>query len=239
MKYGTKFLMLLGGLLLGQFTQAQEVLESPKPKFEAKQQDQLIFDLTWENFTNKPDDLSYRWYNNGFNMAFMYDVPFSPTSHVSVAIGLGFSTQSYYSRYNIVSDSVGDGGTYSNWERVQDTAIKNNKFSTSYIELPVELRYRSTPNSKGFSWKFAVGAKVGYQFDAHSKTTRINPFNGEKEKYKAYVFPDVQEWRYGLYVRAGYGKVNFTCFYSMSPFFIENQGPEMNQLSVGISLLPF
>lgn len=230
--------MTIGALLISQWATAQEVLETPKSKFEAEPQDQLIFDLTWENFVNKPSDLSYRWYNNGFNMAFMYDVPFSSSSHMSIAIGLGFSTQSYYSRYEIVSDSVEDG-TYSNWERVSDTTIKNNKMSTSYFEVPVELRYRSRPNANGYSWKFALGGKAGYQFDAHSKTTKINAQNGVKEKYKSYVFPDLQEWRYGVYVRAGYGKVNFTCFYSVSPFFVQNQGPEMNQLSVGISLLPF
>ena len=75
---------------------------------------------------------------------------------------------------------------------------------------------------------------MGYLIDTHDKMVDMN-----NVKFKTYYFPDVNNLRFGLVARAGYGKVNFTTFFSLTEFFVPGRGPEMKQISVAISLVPF
>ena len=205
--------------------------EGEKKEERNKHQDHLLIDFGYETFTSRPNFTNYKWYNNGLNIQLFYDKLFGQ-SGFSGAIGVGFSTQSYYSDSQIRRDTNASG-TYSNWLRTE-TDYNHNKVSTSWVEVPVELRYRSKLDDWGYRWKFSVGAKLGYLFDTHDKLV-----DKQNIKYKTYYFPDMNDIRFGLVARAGYGKVNFTTFFSLTEFFVPGRGPEMKQVSVAISLVPF
>ena len=202
-------------------------------KEKREKEDQLIIDLTYEALVNKPGDLNFKWYNNGFNIQFLYDFPLG-YSPFSVAIGLGLSTQSYYSGHQVRTqfDSTLNR-EIAEWQRV-DTSYRNNKIATTLVEVPLEIRWRSKESPSGYRWKIAAGVKAGYNFDTHDKLVMKN-----RDKYKTYIFPYMNPYRVGSHIRFGYGKVNLTAFYSFTPFFEEGRGREMNQLSIGVSILPF
>lgn len=200
----------------------------------SKRQDQFVLDLNYDTFLNKPSDVKFKWYGHGVNIQFFYDKPLLKSNQLSLAIGAGFSTQNYYTNAQVRQDPSRTED-YSAWTKVPDSiSYKRNKISSNWIEIPLEFRYRSKEDSKGYSWKFALGGKVGYLIDTHDK---IRHSNGDK--YKTYIFPNNNEWRYGVLTRIGYGKINLTAFYSLSPWFKEGKGREMNQLSIGISVVPF
>lgn len=217
-------LFLLGSSLVsfGQETKSEE---------RNKHQDHMLIDFGWETFTSKPDDLEFRWYNNGINIQLFYDKLFGQ-SGFSFAAGVGFSSQSYYSNKQIRRDTNAVS-TYSNWLDPEKKYTKN-KVSTSWIEVPIEFRFRSKVDSWDYRWKFSVGGKVGFLIDTHDKLV-----DQANIKYKTYYFPDMNRVRAGLIARAGYGKVNFTAFFSLTEFFIPGRGPEMRQMSFAISLVPF
>ncbi len=205
--------------------------EGEKKEARNKHQDHMLIDFGYETFTSRPNFTNYEWYNNGLNIQLFYDKLFGQ-SGFSGAIGIGFSTQSYYSDSQIRRDTNASS-LYSNWLRT-DKAYEHNKVSTSWVEVPVEFRYRSKLDDLGYRWKFSVGAKLGYLFDTHDKLVDKN-----NVKYKTYYFPDMNTVRFGLVARAGYGKVNFTTFFSLTEFFVPGRGPEMKQVSIAISLVPF
>ena len=222
-----RFAFLFAFLFIGFVTiQAQENT-SLKPE----KQDQFIIDILWETFDHRPGDLKMKWYNYGINLAYMYDAPV--TKNVSFAIGLGYSNQNYYSNSFLKHDTIDDGSNNAYWEVIEGEYRKY-KVSVSTVEMPIELRFRSDPHLPGHSTKIAVGLKPGYVFDVHDKfITR------EKDKYKTYIFPTIEEFRLMSVVRIGYGKVSVTGGYSFTPFFQEGNGPEMHQINLGISLMPF
>ncbi|MGB0390307.1 MAG: outer membrane beta-barrel protein [Salibacteraceae bacterium] len=217
------FLATVGSSLLAQ--------EGEKTEPRNKHQDHMIIDLGYETFTSRPGFTNFEWYNNGLNIQIFYDKLFGQ-SGISGAIGIGFSTQSYYSDKQIRRDSTKDYN-YSDWLD-PEREYNRNKVSTSWVEVPLELRYRSDIDDWGYRWKFSVGGKVGFLFDTHDKLVDKNDI-----KYKTYYFPDMNNVRFGLIARAGYGKVNFSTFFSLTEFFVPGRGPEMKQVSVAISLVPF
>jgi hypothetical protein len=226
MKY--VFVILSFSLFLSTSLLAQE---GTKAEDRNSHQDHMLIDFGYETFSSRPGFTDFQWYNNGLNIQLFYDQLFGQ-SGFSGAVGVGFSTQSYYSNKQIRRDTT-QSSLYSNWMDPSSTYDKN-KVSTSWVEVPVELRFRSKLDDWGYRWKFSVGGKVGFLIDTHDK---LEDKNGVK--YKTYYFPDMNNVRMGLIARAGYGKVNFSTFFSLTEFFIPGRGPEMKQISIAISLVPF
>lgn len=210
---------------------AQESETGIKKEARNTHQDHMLIDFGYETFTSRPGFTDFQWYNNGLNIQLFYDQLFGQ-SGVSAAIGIGYSTQSYYSNKQIRRDTTASI-LYSAWVD-PETTYEKNKVSTSFVEVPIEFRYRSKIDDWGYRWKFAAGAKIGYLFDTHDKLVDRNGV-----KYKTYYFPDMNRVRVALIARAGYGKVNFSAYYSLTEFFIPGRGTEMKQLGFGISLVPF
>ncbi len=217
--------------------------QEDKAAVEIEAQDRFIFNFGHENFIfgNRPDGFQPQWKSTGFSFQFMYDKPVG-RGNLSFAIGLAAGRQNYHTNAVIRSreadlpngQTVGDPDAPVHFENIEDNdAFEANRFSTSFVEVPVELRLRTNPNDKGFSWKFYPGFKVGYLFDVQDRQV----FDGDK--YKWFIFPDVATLRYGPTFRIAYGKVGLYGQYAVNSFFNEGQGPEMNQLSVGITIMPF
>lgn len=227
-----KLLVLFVVVGLANLAHAQQLTETgEKSKSRNEHQDHMLIDFGYETLTNNPPGLDFKWYNNGLNIQIFYDQLFGQTGF-SGAVGVGFSTQSYYSNKQIRRDTT-RLNDYSTWVDPERPYNKN-KISTSYIDIPLELRYRSKIDDWGYRWKFSVGGKVGFLIDTHDKLVDKNNI-----KYKTYYFPDMNRVRAGLVARAGYGKINFTAFFSMTEFFVPGRGPEQKQMSFAISLVPF
>ena len=218
-------------LILTLTTTVMVAQEGEKTEDRNKHQDHMLVDFGYETFTSRPGFTDFQWYNNGLNIQLFYDKLFGQ-SGFSGAVGVGFSTQSYYSNKQIRRDT-NKSYNYSDW--IAPTSLyEKNKVSTSWIDIPIEFRYRSKIDDWGYRWKLSIGGKVGFLIDTHDKLVDLNGV-----KYKTYYFPDMNRVRAGLVARAGYGKVNFTTYFSLTEFFVPGRGPEMKQISIAISLVPF
>ena len=196
-----------------------------------KHKDQLILDLNHETLLGAPNDVNFKWYNRGLNVQIMYDFPVVE-GRLSIGFGGGFSTQNYYSDSYLARESR-DGIGYTYWEKREED-YRRNKLSVNHLEVPFELRYRSNPLTRKYQWRIAVGFKYGTLIDVHDKL-----IDNDRNKFKTYVFPDVLDYRMGPTLRVGYGKVVLFGYYSITEFFKSGQGPTMNQLSIGIGMMPF
>ena len=199
---------------------------------EIERKDQLLIDLNYENFVNGPSNVDFKWYNRGINVQYLYDIHVVD-NRFTIGIGAGFSSQNYYGNGYLNRDTLANGNVGTVWD-TRNGDFKSNKVSVNHLEIPLEFRYRSRPNDRGYQWKFTLGAKYGYMIDVHDKLILDNG-----DKFKTYNYPDVEDFRYGIVTRIGYGKVNLTAYYSVNPFFKEGNGPEMNQFSIGIGIAPF
>lgn len=197
-------------------------------------QDLLLIDLNWDRLVGLQPPMKEKWYGRGINVSLMYDYPFNKNGNVSGAIGAGFSSHNYYYNGTVQRFDV-DGKSYSGFTPVPDTLRDRGKISVNYVDVPIEIRFRSNKNSKGYRWKGAVGGRVGYLIQAHEKT--IDP---DGIKLKTYDYPHISKIRYGVTARVGYGSIMLYGFYSLSTFFEQsNSFQRQNALSIGVSIVPF
>ena len=225
----TSLLFAIFSLVFLSGINAQEDDESPRNEA----MDNFIIDISWETFIDKPERVSYRWYNNGFNFSLFFDQPVGERTGMSVALGAGLSTQSYYSDHQIRRDTTGTRVDTSSWQSAEPD-YRNNKVSTTWVGVPFEIRYRSAENANGNRVKVTGGARFDFLLDVHDKL-----ITSERLKLKTYDIPDVLNYRIGVYTRISYGKVGLYGFYNLTGLFQPGRGRGMNQLSVGISIAAF
>ena len=196
-----------------------------------KSKDRLVIDLSYDMLLNLPDSIKTTGFSRGFNAYFTYDIVLGK-SKFSVAPGIGIGNNNYFMNYSLSSDSL---GTYFN-KISDDIDVKKTKIALSYIDIPLELRYRSTPNKKGSSWKLAAGIKAGMMIQNKWKYKGEDlSNNGSEVKFKSYDIENINKFRYGVMMRGGYGMWNVFAYYSLSDVF-NDKGPSMTPLSFGISI---
>lgn len=207
--------------------------QSPANSVVKHSQDFLVLSLTYDTWTGAPDSIHTGGFSHGLNIAFTYDFKMNEHSHFSVAPGLGIST----SHMSFDDQTADIGGTSSTLNFSPDTTYKNFHLNNTYIEIPIELRYRAVDDNANNGFKAALGLKFGALLDVHSRAVRsVRGFKQtEKIKNKQYF----EKWRVAGTFRIGYG--NFAAFasYSLTPLLNPNAGAKIRPLSIGIAVSGF
>lgn len=206
---------------------------SPESTEPPQRSERFLVDVTWDGLLDAPDSMGLKLWSRGINLYGMYDIPLG-SGKVSFGLGGGFSSSNYFSDgyFQTTKDSLGVRNTRL---RVlsSDSSYKRNKLSVNYVDAAGEIRFRIKPKNSENAWKFALGARVGYLVNVHSKLVT------DDLRYKDFDHPNITQWRYGATFRVGYGKVNLFGAYSISKLFEEDKGPDLTPITVGISLAPF
>ncbi|MFH1159487.1 MAG: outer membrane beta-barrel protein [bacterium] len=217
--------LILAGLIAPVLGRTQIVNEA------AKKRVTIGIGLFEDLWFNTPKGIKTRTINQGFQAFAMYNVPFGK-SNFGFSIGLGFRANNLYG--NFLVKSTND----STWlQRIGDTIdYRRSKLTLPFLELPLEFKFKSKT-------KIAVGIgfKVGYLLPAHSKYVGedYNLNNGEKLRVKYRDIKNLEQFSYGPTFRMGYRWFHINAYYSINNLFTKGNGPKMNNLSVGILLMPF
>ncbi|MEI3799672.1 MULTISPECIES: porin family protein [unclassified Chitinophaga] len=194
--------------------------------------DFLMVQLSYDGWAGAPDSIK-SGLNRGFNIALMYDFPFKK-SKLSMAAGLGISTSGVYLKDHTMDIQ---GKLNRNQVSFPTSTAKKNKVATTYLEIPIELRYRSVPDNANKGFKAAVGVKVGALVDAHTKV-KYTGANGSKDIDKDANRGFFNPWRFAATARVGYG--NFALFgsYSLNPLLKDNASNNLDirPYQIGICL---
>jgi hypothetical protein len=126
-----------------------------------------------------------------------------------------------------------------NFVDISDTShFKKYKLATTFLELPVELRFRFNPDDDRRSVKIALGAKIGTLVNAHTKGKNLQNKNGNaladyivKENSKRFFNKN----RLSVMGRIGYGHFSVYGTYAITPLFREGLGPDVNPLTIGLT----
>jgi hypothetical protein len=199
----------------------------------------LFIDITQNTWLHLPDDVSTKFISGGFNISIFYDF-FVAKKFFGIAPGIGFSNATvksntfiYYffdNQNNVDSVSL---------VPMDDSAYIKSKISTSYLDLPIELRFRIKPDERGKNFWIAPGFRAGILLSDFWKY-KDNNLNGNNtvRKVKIYDTHFVESFRYGISLRAGYYKFGVYVFYSLTSLFEKNKGPDLVPFSAGITLTP-
>lgn len=234
MEMATKFTassLLISTLLVVTATcQGQDSTRVPIVK--DRWEDKVVLELTNDMWLDLPKDVELRPVSPGFKAYFFTDYTFGRESVFSFAWGFGISADNVHSNAALVQEEFEDGST-GDQELIpfdENYDYEKNKFVTTYLELPVELRL-ITKGRSAFKW--AIGFRIGYLLSDHQKIIDT------EGKRKFYDFEYVTRFRYGVNTRIGVGKIGVTAFYSLVPLIEEGKGTEVIPVSIGISLVPF
>uniref|UniRef100_UPI003D7F1BC8 outer membrane beta-barrel protein n=1 Tax=Pedobacter sp. TaxID=1411316 RepID=UPI003D7F1BC8 len=112
----------------------------------------------------------------------------------------------------------------------ETTNFSKNRFSNSYVHIPLNLEFRTKENDKGKRFYFVVGPEVSFLLNG--KVKQVSDEHG-KVKYKDdYNF---QPFRYGGTVRLGYGGVGFFTKYYFNDMFDSPAQKGLKNMSFGIT----
>lgn len=243
----TVFVALL--VSVGGFAQEEE-----KPKEEKKEvskaketvnkaKDRLVFEFNGGVLKNNNDlgmnglPFDAKGFQGGFNVYFMYDVVIK-NSPISIAPGIGIGTENWtHNSQMIFTDS------FTHFEPFDTTVnYKKSKLGLTYIDIPLELRFRSKPNAKNWSWKLAAGFKIGFlirskwKYKGEEYRAGYQMIEGESVKFKEFGVPNLETIRYGVTGRGGFGPFNLHFYYSLSSLFTEGKSIDLQPITFGISI---
>jgi hypothetical protein len=113
-----------------------------------------------------------------------------------------------------------------------------NKLTTSYIDIPLEINLVTKSDKRNRNFKLALGGRFGLLISNYIKYVGEDFRNQSKHevKFKEYRFDNINPYRYGIYIRANYGRIGLAANYSLSHVFKDNKGPDFVAFSYGISM---
>ena len=229
-KTGIAILLIL--LTKLSFSQVQEL-----KKYNSIPEEQIVLNIHYNSFTSLPKDFDMSAKSAEVDIYLMKDI-FGKNNPVSFAGGLGISVQNYKNNSILISKS---DSLY--FEKIPDTVdYRKNKFSTVYVDIPIEFRLRTRPLVKKRNLKIAFGFKVGYNIQRYTKYDGDNYLNITSDKtikYKVYDMKNFLPYRYGVFTRLGYGKFSLSAYYSLTPLFETNKAQEIIPFSIGLSITLF
>lgn len=200
----------------------------------------IIFNLNYNSWLSPPTDMKISPSSMGVDIYGVYTL-LGKEQFISLVAGGGFSVQ------NIKSDSYLMNTDSSYFVKLPtDLEYKNNKITTVFFDIPIEIRLRSRPNPRDKAgivrkrnFRFAFGFKIGYNIQRYIKYDGedYRTFNYQNPiKFKEYRLNNILLYRYGIYSRIGIGKISLTAYYALSTFFIKEKGPSLRPFSIGLSI---
>lgn len=219
---------------------AQSATNAPGAKDEKNKivkpsRDFFMFQMTYDNWAKTPDYIDIGGIGRGFGAYLAYDFPISQ-SHFSFAAGIGVTTNNIYFNDQIpVMNRNSDTIIFQNVDTMPDVNFyKKQKLNTTYLEVPLELRFFGNKDNRNQGFKAAVGMKVGLLVGAHTKVSHslAGPIIKEKVNTKRYV----ESWRFTPNVRLGWGNFSLYGSYNLTGLFKAGMGPEVFPYSIGICI---
>ncbi|MBE8725165.1 porin family protein [Flavobacterium hungaricum] len=199
-------------LLSSFYSLAQEVKPEVKPLVKIDslyREDQFYFSITYNMFTDIPQQFKQNKFSLGLSGGFLRDMPLNKNRNIAIATGLGLSYQNYFQNLTISKDASGTIAY-----GVSDYGqFVSNRYRQYTVELPIEFRWRNSTFESYKFWRIYGGMKLSYIFSNTSilddgiQTFRIN--NNK----------DINKFQYGPYISAGYNTWNLYIYYGLSPLF--------------------
>lgn len=203
----------------------------------------LGYDIYNSFWLNMPAGVDTRLVNQGINVFAMYNHDLNENG-LSVAAGLGVSSENLF----LTDDYIAD--VYST-EEIEFTPLPDgitaarNKINFTYLDIPLELRLQTENNLRfglGFKFGILMDSKTYYKgdaFDRDETSTTYGTSLGYTEIVKNKDINQLEKYRFGVQLRAGYKWVQVYGYYALNKVFIADKGPQMQPIQVGITFMPF
>lgn len=179
------------------------------------------------NLSPVNDFLSYR---GSKTSTFSFDVVqfgYRFTPHFKIYLAGGFDWTLIRLRKNITILKDMPTLTYEN----QPVEFSKNRFSSSYVHIPLNFEFRTKENHNGNRFFFVIGPEIGFLLNG-----KVKQISGERGKEKFYDDYHFQGFRYGGTVRLGYAGLGIFTKYYFSDMFNTPAQAGLKNFSFGVTL---
>ena len=175
-------------------------------------EDQFYLGLYYSTLTSSPENFNQNKFSSTLNFGFIRDFPFNEQRNFGVGVGVGLSLSSSNSNLKLSDLNSSVSG-----EIVNGADFTKNKWNTTKIEFPFEVRWRtSTPTSYKF-WRVYFGVKTSYLLKSKYKYESLN------SNYTLENLP-FRKTQSGITVNAGNNTWNLGLYMGLNPIFNKEFG---------------
>jgi hypothetical protein len=235
-----KLLVILVALVSAVPAFSQKTKEKKKYDLISRAGDHLMLQISRDSWSGAADSVSshIKGFSKGANIYLMIDKPFKANPRFSAAFGIGVGTSSIGFKRMYVDIAA---KTPVLPFEVQDTLshFKKFKVTTAYLEIPVELRFATNPNTPNKTFKAAIGLKIGTLLSAHTKGKNFQDNAGntissaiQKVSTKSYF----NTTRLAATARIGYGNFSLFGAYNITTMFKDGVAPDTKLLQIGLTI---
>ncbi len=170
-------------------------------------EDQIYIGFSIATLTNTPEGVTQNGFSNSLELGVIKDFPLTSVGDFAIGIGLGYGRNTYFQ--NIKIEEIANTQQF----QIAAEGFKNNKFSTHTIDIPFEVRWRTSTIDKYKFWRIYAGAKLSYVFASNAKLKEAG------NTIKVTRISEINKLQYGLKLAVGYGTWNFNFYYGLTDLF--------------------
>lgn len=171
-------------------------------------EDQVYIDLNFSLQPNNINDFKQNGFSRSVHLGVLRDYPISKIGDKAIAVGMGYGFVRLVNNINVEKSQQ----TYLYDIPVAQRALRN-VFSYHQLQLPVELRWRTSSPSEYAFWRVYLGYRLSYQFGAQYK-----PFFGRKFPLKN----QLNELQHNVGISLGFNTWNLRFDYCLTPLLKED-----------------
>jgi hypothetical protein len=191
-------------------------------------EDQFYFGLTFNTLQNKLAGMSQNKLSTGISAGFLRDMPVNKNRNIAFATGIGFTFDNYNQNLGIREENGKPVYTVI----ANSAAFTKNKFSQLLVNVPIELRWRTSTFESYKFWRIYGGVKLSYLIYDRSV------FSDNQGKVVVSGNKDFNKFLYGAYISSGYNTINVYVYYGLNSLFksakIDDQSIAMKPLNIGV-----
>lgn len=189
-------------------------------------------DVFTDMWVNAPSNVDIRTIHPAANGYITYNLGVGESKKLTFGIGLGIGNHNMYSNNGIIENTTADTIKYTTV--ASDLNMKRSKLSLTYLEIPLELRFKA---KSGF--KVSLGFKLGYLIGSNEKYVGNMVKSAPIQVIKRKRITQLNDFSYSPTLRIGYKSFNLFFSYALGSVFRVGHGPELHPMSMGITLTPF
>ena len=168
--------------------------------------DQIYIAVSYNQFFDQPSVIRKSTFSYGLSTGIIKDFILNTRGSLAVAFGAGYGFDSFNHKLKVTENNG-----ITNFS--SDGSVTNEMY-THNIEIPFEVRWRSSAANKYNFWRIYLGLKTTYnfsnQFDFTDSSGNRTNFNNVSAFNK---------WQFGLTFSAGYDAFNIHIYYGLNPIY--------------------
>ena len=185
--------------------------------------DQIYAAITYAQFSNQPSSIARSRFSYALSTGFLKDFILNKKGTISFAAGVGYG-------YDFFNHELKVSEMNNNTFFDTSANTSSNVFKAHNLEVPLEIRWRTSNAKKYDFWRIYTGVKFLYN------VSNTFQFTEDATDFKYKNVSAYRKLQYGLTFSAGYTEFNAYLFYSLTPVF---ENATINGENINTQILKF